>query len=458
VPPDAGCRRGAACRTGSGRDAGTDRVDRPDATPDGSLSTGTPELPKPGGNAGEVIAEPDDDASRLFAQATVQTYEISVEPDALASIDAMPSAEAYVPAQVTIDGERVDVGLRYKGSAGAFIAPCTASTTPGRSRGPKVGKCSMKLAFDYANEDTRFRGLKKLNLHSMGRDLSYMRERLGYAMYREMGVASPRTAYVRVMINGQLEGLFLAVEEIDGRFTRSRFGEGGEGNLYKEVWPLYDNPQVYRTALEANKGDTTDVSKMLAFASALKNDPPTALDWVDRDYTLRYIAVDRLLLNDDGAFHFYCGRSGNNPGPYANHNYYWYEAEQAGRLWLVPWDLDVSLGNEARTFIDVEWSAAASCMCHVAIGYQQRAPSCDPLVAEFATWRDDYEAAVDRLLEGPFASDAIDAKLEAWSDEIAPFVEETAGLKGAPDQEVREVLTNSRENRGFPYRAVAPVE
>jgi hypothetical protein len=320
----------------------------------------------------------------------------------------------------------------------------------------------MKLAFDYADDNARFHGLRKLNLHTMGRDFSLMRERLGYAMYREMGVASPRTTYVRLLINGELEGLYLAVEEIDGRFTRSRFSEGGEGNLYKEVWPWYDNPAIYRAALQSNKGDTTNVDKMLALAKTLKTEPERALEWIDRDYTVRYIAVDRLLLNDDGVFHFYCFPQGNNPGPLGNHNYFWYESGSGGRMWLVPWDLDVSLANPSSRngWIDVEWSAVPeSCMCHIAIGSPQRAPGCDAFVAQLGTLRDEYDLMVDAFVSGPFAKDAVDAKLRAWSDAIEPMVDEAAGLKGAPDQdqwqtalyELRYVLEGSRDNRGFPY-------
>jgi hypothetical protein len=36
---------------------------------------------------------------------------------------------------------------------------------------------------------------------------------------------------------------------------------------------------------------------------------------MDFDVTTSYIAVDRVIMNDDGAFHFYCvaGGLGNNP-------------------------------------------------------------------------------------------------------------------------------------------------
>ena len=46
-----------------------------------------------------------------------------------------------------------------------------------------------------------------------------------------------------------LERLFALVEEVDGRFARSRFSESGKGNVYKEVWPVHTSPTPYREAL-----------------------------------------------------------------------------------------------------------------------------------------------------------------------------------------------------------------
>jgi hypothetical protein len=119
-----------------------------------------------------VVAEARDEASLVFDAALVRSYELEVAEADLASIDARPSEERYVPAMLTFEGRRYGpIGVRYKGSVGAFFAPCTASTIPGSRTGPKVGKCSMKLAFDELDDEARFFGLKKLNLHAMGRDL-----------------------------------------------------------------------------------------------------------------------------------------------------------------------------------------------------------------------------------------------------------------------------------------------
>jgi len=412
-------------------------------------------LQAPGGDAGDVVAEPHDEARALFDAPEVRTFEVELNEADLARIDAAPSAEISVPARLRFDGrEYGDIGIRYKGSSGAFLTPCTAATTPGAGRGPKQGKCSIKLDFAYQDEDARFFGLKKLNLHSMGRDPSFVREQLAYGLFRERGVAAPRTNYARLIVNGKLEGLFLMVEQIDARFTRSRFSEGGNGNLYKEIWPLYPVRAPYRKALETNESPTTNVDKILSMAWTLRVAPERALDWVDLAYTVRYLAVDRLTVNDDGALHWYCFVSqGNNTGLFNNHNYYWYEAGRAGRLWLIPWDLDGAIGGVSRVRIDDDWAQAADCSCHVLEGAPQRRAACDPLTGQIARLQAEYADEVEALLRGPLAPAAIDQKLERWSKRIEPFVVESAGIGGAPDVDgwraalvaLRQTLASARE-------------
>jgi spore coat protein CotH len=302
-----------------------------------------------------------------------------------------PAAEAWVNASLTVDGQTLAVGARYKGSVGAFLMLCTEATAPGMKRGPKVGRCSMKVAFDHADPNARFRGLRKLNLHAMGGDASLLRERLGYSLFREMGIAASRATHIRLVVNGVFQGVFLAVEEVDGRFTRARF-EGGEGNLYKQVWPLHDDPNPCLKELESNRGAAADVTKMIRFKAALAANDGSSDRWLDMDYLMRWVAVDREIMNDDGAFHWYCYSQGYDgqgmplPPLVRNHNFYWYEASARDRLWLVPWDLDNSCVIETtRIHITSEWTDTTSCQCTTFMGMSQRPAACDPL---FARWRD----------------------------------------------------------------------
>jgi spore coat protein CotH len=407
-----------------------------------------------GGDPGHVIAEPEDDATYVFAEDTLRTYNIVIEAADLATIDADPAAEAYVNAKLEVDGETYGpLGVRYKGSVGSFYTPCTAATPnaplpPGQSRGPKVGKCSMKIDFDHVDSKLRFHGLKKLNFHSMGRDTSMMRERLGYAMFREFGIAAPRAMHMRLLINGKLEGVYIAVEQLDGRFTRSRFDDGGDGNLYKEVWPVSEMPADYRAALETNEGDDTSVEKMIGFKHAVDLGAKASFKWLDADYTFKYLAADRMVINDDGPLHWYCSY---------NHNYYWYEAEHADRMWLIPWDLDGAFeGGSARVHLVRQWNTAADCAC----GIDGQLPSiCDPLTAEWAGRDEDYQRALDDFTAGPFSERNVNTKLATWSEQIDAAAQEAGGLHGAPSYEewqtafatLRAVVESSREHRGYPY-------
>lgn len=412
--------------------------------------------------AGTVIAAPDDAANYVFDQTTLRTYNIVIAPEDLATIDADPAAESYVNAMLEFEGQTYGpLAVRYKGSVGGFLPPCTSGmpmgmqqgatrSAPGGSRGRKTGKCSMKIDFDRIDTGARFFGLKKLNFHSMIRDPSMLRDRLAYAMFRESGIAAPRAMHARLLINGKLEGLYVVVEQVDGRFTHSRFTDGGNGNAYKEIWPNRDTADPYLAALETNTDADPSVDKLLAFAHDVSTHEHANTRWLDEKYQMTYLAVDRVIINDDGAFHWYCGY---------NHNYYWYESEHANRFWLIPWDLDVSF-NPGTNFVHIAapWDAPAP-DCTTCRG--QLPAICDPLVAAWATDHKGYEHAVKAFLAGPFAEANVDGKLATWSAQIDDSIREAAGVEGAPTyaqwqnafDALQTIIRNARDHHGWNYDA-----
>ena len=399
-----------------------------------------------------VTAEPADDAAYIYNPAVVHTFDVEIAPADLALADSNPKAEQYVPARLHFEGETYDIGYRYKGSVGAFRPPCTSAF----DGGPKAGKCSVKLSFDWTVPDGRFHGLKKVLFHAMHNDPSMLRERLGYALFREMGVPAPRATHAILRVNGQAD-IYALVEEIDGRFTRSRFTEGGKGNLYKEIWPIHDDPQAYLAALETNAEQDPSPDRIVRFKDAILRGPDAMAAWVDRDLTASYIAVDRVIMNDDGAFHFYClpGGKGNNPVLPGNHNYYWYEAQDADRFWIIPWDLDHSMRESTvPPHIPVDWrtlpgdAECSACSGGAGFGVNGPAPGCDRVIKNFQAWQTSYEAKIDALVAGPFSQERVNEQLAVWSQQLA-----TAGfpVPAAPMQELQAILDRARTNRGFRY-------
>ena len=178
---------------------------------------------------------------------------------------------------------------------------------------------------------------------------------------------------------------------------------------------------------------------------------------------MRYLAVDRVIINDDGVLHFWCNEltgQGNNPGEFGNHNYYWYEETSAPRFWLIPWDLDHSFDNFEAVPLDLEWTATAACACRThSVAGSDRAASCDPLVSHFISWLPDYEAAVDAFIAGPMSKQHVDSLVQTWSDQIRGAVTEAGGVNLAPDEATWSAAVDgltakvdaARTNRGFAY-------
>jgi spore coat protein CotH len=424
-------------------------------TPGSGASTPPPTTPRsiaPG--AGGPLYEPDDDATYVFDQSELRTYDILIAREDLAIIDANPVAEEWVPARMIFEGEEYGPFMaRYKGGKGAFRPPCTMAA----GEGPKTGKCSIKLGFDEVDENLRFYGLKSLNFHSMNNDASFLRDRLGYSLFRDFDVAAPRAVHARVLVNGEFQGLFGVVEQIDGRFTRARFPDGGKGNVYKEVWPVHAEEGPYLWQLKTNEDEDPSVANMVRFYEAIQEGTRAAEAFLDRDYMLRYLAADRVTTNDDGIFHFFCKPDGTQD-PF-NHNYYWYESASEALFWLIPWDFDQSFHSSSWSHIQTEWSAQAECSCQMVRTHYQYPASCDPLVSRFIDWLPDYETQVDAFIEGPYARAQVQHKLDTWVAQIEPVVRAAAssGIGSSYETwmsavgELEDEVELTRAHRGAPY-------
>ena len=387
-----------------------------------------------GGNLSALTA---DDSGYIFDQERLHTFELTLSDEALAQIDRNPSAEEWVLGSLTFEGETIDrVGIRYKGSIGAWVG-CLSDPDWSDPSGHKVcTKLSMKVKVNWDDSNREFHGLRRLQFHSMNLDPSQMHERLGYWLFREMGVPAPRSVHARLIVNGTYVGVFALTEQIDGRFTRHNFDDG-TGNLYKEVWPLHagyvTGDLFFVEALKTNEDENPSIELIKNFGSEVKAAGPDGAAevvdrWMDVDEVLAWAVVDRTIRNDDGPFHWYCF-DGCRP-----HNYYWYEEPTAGTLHLIPWDLDnafqniVKDSNPVTPVADAWGEITRDCrrFGYGDWGLLQRSAACDPVFAAWATFDDDYRRLLDEFLDGPFAEELVTAQVEAWVAQIADATTEAA--------------------------------
>ncbi|MFO7177433.1 MAG: CotH kinase family protein [Pseudomonadota bacterium] len=385
------------------------------------------------------------DAAELFGVEGVPRFELVMEETTYEAHQRRALDEEYTPVTACYEGKRIGtIAMRFKGQVGS-LERCF------RNGQLACGKLSMRLKFDAYDESLRFFGLKRLNLHSMTGDPSAVRERLAYDLYREMGVEAPRSAWAEVVVDGWSRGLFSMVEQIDGRFTDSRWPDDGDGDLYKEAWPVSTDVEFYREHLENNE-ETAKPELLVDFATRLAETPPEQrleflAERLDVDHWLRYLAVDDAIANWDGATTFYVDKGGRN------HNFFVYVRGQAlgaetTTLHLIPWDMDGAFQLENSAAGAPHWREPSP-RCprrHLA----SLVASCDPILAALAEDEAGYRAAVEAVLAGPFAEGvleaAIDRHVERLRDAIAadPFGPSVAHWE-ASVQRLRDDLPALRE-------------
>ncbi len=388
-------------------------------------------------NSAESQAEKQD---YLFDDDTLRTYELLVDEALFKSgIDLDVNSEEYVVGKLVFEGDTIDpIGVRYKG------AKC-----PSKNNYKDCTKLSMKVKINWSDNDmdtsdVKLRGLKKLLFHSMNFDKSQLHERLGYWLYREMGVPAPRSTHARVIINGNYNGIYAFTEQIDGRFTRSNFDDG-KGNLYKEVWPLnqdttvkLENEYLDTLALKTNEDENPSAYIIKTFAEevAVAEDADalkTAIEkWMDIESIIAFAAVNRAIKADDGPFLWDQKKAGN----VLNRNYFWYEETSENKIHLLPWGLDNAFENlnvdtrDYDTYIPEEWNVDPdNCLAVFMLDEVGKRPAkCDKLTAGWMLYNDEYIVALKTLRDGPMTH--LSDKIDNWVEQIQTATVEAADVFG----------------------------
>ncbi len=442
----------------------------------------------------------------VFDDNVLRSYYLELAPEELAKLQDYGALAkgyevrpVYVAARLRFEGQVLErIAIRFRGDQS--IWDCVAD---GRRktdvRYPQFGfgstdicaKFSLKLDFNRFDPNQRLDGLKALNLRSMSKDATKMHDRLGLAMFHDMGLVAPRAVHAKLFVNGAYWGLFVAVEQIDGRFTTSRFPGAGDGNLYKETWPdaTFSDERIL-AALQTNKPDKVsnakpeaasdakpaaatntnaaaapdvkpgsqpatqpDISRFKAFRDAVvaestdvTNFRERVAPFVDLQQFARYMAVDRGILNFDGVIACY------DYGPGIRHNFYWYEDPRTKRFVLIPWDLDLVFiypepnywtNNAPRDRnIVPNWNVVnkdyrslpgyfdpGSLGVASGQGYVLRPIDQDKFLrlARDATWQD-FGVAAQELLDRYLTPERIEARVTKWREQIRGAVAEDPTL------------------------------
>jgi spore coat protein CotH len=401
----------------------------------------------------------------VFNEDSLYSYKLTITKENIAKLldfsqlisNGMTVNSVVVQARIEVGGRILDsIGVRFRGDQSLW--DCVSNNKRktnvkypqyGFGLGDVCAKFSMKFDFNKYVSSQRFDGLKELNFRSMSFDPSKMHEKLGYSLFNDMGVFSPRTAFAKLYINDSLWGLFCVVEEIDGRFTKSRYPNTGNGNLYKEIWPEteMDNGTIL-TNLRTNNnpGDSPNTNDFIEFRDAVIASSTDSSNFIenlknvlDISHLVRYTVVDRAIMNFDGICSSYSW-----PGGHLRHNFFWYHDDESHLFKLIPWDLDKALlypepnfwtnnkpvNNNKIPNWNVVNTSYNSFSCSFDPGSFGGSYTVDPIdkdkflrIFRNTTWNDFHKQG-QLFLDSIFTQKKVDQRLDKWRKLIAGAVGE----------------------------------
>ena len=228
-----------------------------------------------------------DEASKLFDGDEVPAYKITLSPESIESLKKEP--KVFVKAKFESGDVKLEnVGVRLKGFIGSF-RPFDGQNKNG-----------FTVKFNAFKNGQRFMGLKKLQLNNAAQDSTYIRERLGYALFREAGLPAPRVGHATVSLNGDPFGLYVQVEASTEDFL-ARWFEDTKGDLYEGPTDIsnWKNLDLDSDPKRAQRG------LLMGFTEAAKraedtNDLTHLEDWVDLGHFARFMAMEILCDHWDG--------------------------------------------------------------------------------------------------------------------------------------------------------------
>ncbi len=359
------------------------------------------------------VNDDDDDLPRecpdIYDQDIIPTFEVEIAPEVWDQIvyeyqhwreleDQGLPIKNYYPLRSFRYGDEViyDAMIRLKGS------PESSWDSP---------KMQFKISFNEVDPKHRFRGLRKLNLDAPDKDPTMLRERLGMALFRDLGIPAACVNHARLVINGEYYGLFVNIENVDKEFLQRNFGKDDEGNLYK-----YD-----RLETNEEEGDTSDLDQFM-------NDPDisTLEDIVDLEEAILEWATEAVIPHMDG---FFVGGI----------NYYLYNHPKRGFI-FIPHDVDYSfeVGDFNADLITYE------------VGWGLGKPKQFLTVISDPEWYLRYLDAVETALDA-YDVETMRARLDVWAQQIADAIDEDPNKNFTTEEHIEQVqvLRKFIEDRAY---------
>ncbi|ACV22884.1 Inner spore coat protein H [Slackia heliotrinireducens] len=381
-------------------------------------------------------------ASLIFDGTRVHTVDIEMTEEDRTNQPSNPKEKTKYKVTAVIDGEEVeDVAFSTKGNSSLFFVA-------------DAGKDKFSYGIDFGKyvDGQTYHGLDKLNLQNNFTDGSAMKEHMAYWLFDRMGVDAPLTSYVWLTVNGEVQGLYTAVEGVEESFLERT--QDGEGALYKpedgdmaltdeemkriqngesaahnngggaDLAYKDDNEESYPDIFEnAETPDDAETRERIIMALKALSEGEELEQHLNTEEIIRYFAVHNFLVSYD-----------SYTGPML-HNYLLYEKD--GRLALLPWDYDIAFGSfpaDAQVGQKIDSGAVVNAGIDSPLGIvpDEERPMWNWILSDeryLAEYHDALSDVTDIIDSGDFKAES-----ERVHALIAPYIEEDPKAFFSPEK------------------------
>ncbi|NTX53618.1 CotH kinase family protein [Myxococcus sp. CA039A] len=218
-------------------------------------------------------------------QASVPEYELIIPEAAMKKFEA----DVWTPEQDAVfkaGGTTYQVKVRLRGASARYFP-----------------KKSWNVSFE---KDARFEGRTSLNLVAEFADATMLAEKMAFDLMAAMRVPASKATYVRLKLNGQYQGVFLDIEQVNKAFLKAHAFADDDATIYRCGWKdcelkTWKVPYQGDWTKKTNEQQPDDA--LLAMLDVINHTPePQFAEALEKhlqlEHYLRSMVLDALMSNN----------------------------------------------------------------------------------------------------------------------------------------------------------------
>jgi spore coat protein H len=252
-------------------------------------------------------------------------YKIFIKPNDFRELRRDIWIDEPVPAQLTLDGKKLEINLSYRGSHIRDFA-----------------KKSYQISF---YKPSKYRGVKQFHINAEFKDPSMIRNKLSFDFFSDIGCLAPQSRHIFLTINGKAEGVYLEIESVDENFLLRRnlpngaifYAVDGDANFSLMSDLDKETKKSLNLGYEKKWGEKEENYYLQEMIFNINTLPRAEFEkeipqHLHINQYLHWVAGGVLTANYDGFVH----------------NYALYRNGETSLFEMVPWDYDATWGRDVN--------------------------------------------------------------------------------------------------------------